>query len=105
MVFNLTTRKLFKCQDHEHAIYCAGVLGPQFADSLSAFGPFNEDNAGESYVNQLQYPIETDSNNRNKLTNLICTEGRAYGPSEDQVTREYHSKFTISELEVWEVIF
>jgi hypothetical protein len=45
MLFNLTTRNLFKVQDHTKAIRCAKELGPCFGDGgLYAAGPFNGNN-------------------------------------------------------------
>jgi hypothetical protein len=91
MLFNLTTRKLFKCIKHDIAIGCGKDLGPYFGNrELTADEPFNGNNNCCSWVNYPGYKIEEDSQDINMLTNLKCG-GFSY--------------FTISELEVWEVIF
>jgi hypothetical protein len=92
MLFNLTTRNAFKVQDHTKAIACGKREGPCFGNSeLYAKEPFNGKNKCMSYVNRYGYRIKMDSESKSNLTNLKCQYG--------------WSEFTISELEVWEVIF
>jgi hypothetical protein len=93
MLFNLTTRKLFKCIEHGHAIYCKNDYGPAFGNGeLYASEPFNGNNKCWSYGNGPGYKIEKDSQGISMMTNLKC----------DGFSTSY---FTISELEVWEIIF
>ena len=95
MLFNLTTRKLFECKKHEWAIKC-GNYGPFFGNyELVASEPFNGTNKCWSLANQDVYRIGIDSQSRSMLTNLKCE--KKYGFDE--------CRFTISELEVWEIIF
>ena len=98
MLFNLTTQQLFKCQYHQWAIVCNKDKGPCFGLSeLQAFlEPFNKDNACWSNANEDVYQVEMDSEKINKLTNLKCEKDK-YGFDQ--------SIFTISELEVWEIIY
>ena len=92
MLFNLTTRKFFKCINHEIAIYCCKDRGPVFGSAeLFASEPFNGNNKCYSNANNLGYKIEEDNEGINTLTSLKCEYGWSY--------------FSISELEVWEVIF
>jgi hypothetical protein len=93
MLFNLTTRCTFKSLDHDAAIYCEKGYGPCFGSGELGISnqPFNGDNYCISNVILPGYHIGEDSEGRNMLTNLKC----------DQLT----SFFTISELEVWEIIF
>ena len=94
MLFNLTTRKLFKCIKHDIAIKCDKDWGPVFGQGeLRADEPFNGNNKCFSNANNSGYKIEKDSQGISMLTNLKCNW---YGLISD---------FTISELEVWEVIF
>jgi hypothetical protein len=93
MLFNFTTKKVFKCIRHDWAIKCRRGLGPCFGGGeLVAEGPFYGDNKCYSWANNPGYNIGMDSESRSMLTNL------KYGFSEK-------SLFTISELEVWEIIF
>ena len=94
MLFNLTTRKLFKCNKHEWAITCCKLYGPVFgAGELAASNePFNGNNNCRSNANCDVYKIEKDSKEIHMLTNLKC-KGL------------FTSFFSISELEVWEVTF
>jgi hypothetical protein len=95
MLFNLTTRQLFKSQDHSKAFKYYKSDGPQFGIAeLHATEPFNGNNKCRSLVNEPGYKIEMDSEMISKLTNLKCT---SIG-----YTTSY---FTITEFEVWEVIF
>ena len=98
MLFNLTTQQLFKCQYHDWAIRCKKNRGPEFGLSeLNALlEPFNKDNACWSNANKDGYQIEMDSEKINKLTNLKCEKS---GGGSDRC------EFTISELEVWEIIY
>jgi hypothetical protein len=93
MLFNLTTRCTFKSQDHNQAICCNKDWGPVFGiGELETDGePLNDYNNCCSFVNMAVYLIGKDSEGRNMLTNLKCVG--------------WVSNFTISELEVWEIIF
>jgi hypothetical protein len=71
-------------------------LGPVFGQGeLSALQPFNGENNCYSFANCDGFHIPFDFDCRSNLTNLKCHEK---GES-------YVSEFTISEIEVWEVIF
>ena len=93
MIFNLTTNQLFKVKDHSLAICSFKNDGPVIGETeLSTFSPFNGNYKCVSNANSNTYQIGMDSQGRNKLTNLKCDEnGMSY--------------FSISEIEVWEVIF
>jgi hypothetical protein len=96
MLFNFTTKKVFKCIRHDTAIYCGKDRGPSFGDGgIVAREPFNGYDRCESYANDVCYNIGKDSESRSMLTNLKCLN---YGLG-------IECKFTISELEVWEIIF
>ena len=93
MLFNLTTRKFFKCIEHDLAIGCGKDLGPCFGyGQLVASEPFSGNNKCYSAVNRDGYKIQTDNEGINTLTSLKC-DGSGI------------SRFTISELEAWELIF
>jgi hypothetical protein len=95
MIFNVTTKKVFKCIKHDQAIKCGKGRGPCFGGGeLAAFEPFNGDSKCESWANNPGYNIGKDSESRSMLTNLKCVEYRLSW-----------AWFTISELEVWEVTF
>jgi hypothetical protein len=97
VLFNLTTRIAFKVRDHFQAIRCEKYCGPHFGDGeLCADEPYNGNNSGKSFVNEACYSITMDSESKNNLTNLKCVKGKL---------GMYFSEFTISELEVWEVIY
>ena len=95
MLFNLTTRCTFKSQKHDEAIHCYKDSGPYFGlgELITDDLPVDEDNNCCSNVNEAGYRIGKDSKGRNMLTNLVCEYGYCY------------SEFTISELEVWEIVF
>ncbi len=95
MLINLTTRNAFKVIDHTKAIICGKGWGPRFGDAeFQAFEPFNGNDNCWSYVNNAGYHITMDSESKSNLTNLKC-----------KITLgDYFSSFTISELEVWEII-
>ncbi len=98
MLFNLTTRNAFKVQDHTVAIYCAKRHGPSFGiRELKAHEPFNGLNKCCSTVNRDGYRITMDSESKSNLTNLKCKNDL------DPFGGDW--EFTISELEVWEIIF
>ncbi len=98
MLFNLTTRNVFKVQDHTKAITCGKDNGPDFGiGELQAFEPFNENNQCASYVNNVCYRIRMDSQWKNNLTNIKYQQCLVFG--------DYYCEFTIIELEVWEIIF
>jgi hypothetical protein len=77
------------------AIVCGKDRGPCFGSGeLAAGEPFNRDNNCWSWANERGYNIGKDSESRSMLTNLKCdglSSRRCY--------------FTISEVEVWEIIF
>jgi hypothetical protein len=95
MLFNLTTRQLFKSQDRYKAISYDNRCGPEFGSAeLTATEPFNGNNKCWAHINGAGYKIEMDSEKISKLTNLKF-----------KYIGVYTSNFTITELEVWEVIF
>ena len=89
-LFNLTSSRLFK-GSHNAGILCATYRGPKFTstsndDELCAWDePFN-DNKCSSYANKPGYSIGVDAAGKNTLTN------------------SENGDFTISELEVWEIV-
>ncbi len=96
MLFNLSTRNIFKPRDETIAIQCGKDRGPCFGIyELLSSEPFNGNKKCSSYVNSDGYYITMDSEFKSNLTNVECQ----YGLS------KYNSEFTISELEVWEIIF
>ena len=96
MLFNLTTHQLFKSQNHSKAIICSKKSGPEFgAGELVAYEPFDEYINCRSSVNMSGYRIGVDSEIKSKLTNLECGKHK----------NVLFSFFTISELEVWQVIY
>ena len=98
MLFNLTTRYTVKCVNQVWAIICAKVYGPAFGNCelLALHQPFNKDNACCSNANVLGYRIGMDSESISMLTNLKCQE---------DTNGFMKSEVTITELEVWEIIF
>jgi hypothetical protein len=98
MLFNLTTRYTVKCVKHEWAIECTKNKGPRFGVSelTAVYQPFNQDNTCWSNANVGGYRIGMDSESRSMLTNLKCKK------DEHGLMK---SEFTITELEVWEIIF
>ena len=87
---------MFKCKDHSKAIKCGKDWGPKFGISeLQAFEPFNGDNKCMSLANKDGYQIPLDSESNSMLTNLKC----------EYKFEDFLCSFTVSELEVWEVIF
>jgi hypothetical protein len=102
MLFNLTTRSLFKCHDPTNAITCHSQFllirnGPIFGSSeLKAFEPFNGFENCKSYTKRPCYRIRESFDRKNMLTNLENIQQDFVG---------FFCEFTLSELEVWEVIF
>jgi hypothetical protein len=93
MIFNLTTKQLFKVKNHSLAIYCYKNDGPVFGEAeLTTFSPFNGNYKCVSNANSNTYQIGMDSQGRNKLTNLKCN-------------KKGMSEFSISEIEVWEIMY
>lgn len=89
MVFNLTTRKLFKSQGSTIDIWCwHGNRGPKFgwADLCLEYPHC------KSYHNRPDYKIGIDNKGINSLTNT-------------EINDSGYTSFKIIELEVWEVIF
>ena len=71
MLFNLTTNKVFKCQDHSMAIECYKGYGPVFGNGeLGTVQPFNGNNQCWSYAEHSGYRIGIDGENKSDLTNL-----------------------------------
>lgn len=97
MLFNLTTRKLFKCIQKSLAIKYFNTFGPKFGDSeLGIRCTFDgEMNNCYSVANRGGFMIEINYEGKNMLTNLKC---------EDNILGKI-SRFTVSELEEWEIIF
>lgn len=76
---------------------CEKSYGPFFGGSeLLATEPFNGNNKCMSYANNMVYRITMDGESNSSLTSLKC---------KNKGLNSYQSEFTISELEVWEVIF
>ncbi len=96
MLFNLTTHTSFPCKDPSEAIYCRKDRGPHFGDiELTAYEPFNKENACSSFTNDYYYNIPRNSEGINMLTNQKC----------NGVLDDKECEFTISEIEVWGVTF
>ena len=96
MLFNLTTHTSFPCKYPSRAILCSKDNGPYFGlRELSAYEPFNKENACSSYTNDSGYSIPRNSEGINMLTNQKCN-----GILFNEVCH-----FTISEIEVWGVTF
>ena len=92
MLFNLSCCRHFPTKQTGEEILCSRVLGPCFSggdgSELTAYDePFNGVGNCYSYANYPGYGIPVDAQGINTLTNK---EG---------------GKFTISELEVWEVTY
>ena len=91
VIFNLTNFQKYKSQSGKNAIFCRRDKGPCFGDTQMGFDlgaettPLNLNCISKS--RESPYLIQEDSDGRNLLTNLIDK-----------------NNFTISELEVWEVI-
>ena len=96
MLFNLTTNNKFIIKDSEYAIQCSNHCGPNFGlIELAGYNePFNGENNCHSYVNSRGYAIPKGKDGTNMLTNEKCENGQGS-----------LCKFTIVELEVWEVMF
>jgi hypothetical protein len=90
-LFNLSSSRLFKGSDKAR-IHCSTDRGPRFTSTneggeLSATGePFNGDDKCYSYANKAGFSIGLDADGKNMLTN------------------SENGDFTISELEVWEIV-
>ena len=96
MLFNLSTRQNFQCQNPKKAIACWKNWGPYFGDGeLYTFEPFNQVNQCCSYINRNVYGISKNKEDKSMLTNLPFSKPM-FGIKCD---------LTISELEVWEVVF
>ena len=68
-------------------------MGPTFGNfELAASEPFDQNINSLSVANSYGNSIEKDSEGINMLTNLKCVD-------------RFIKEFSISELEVWEVIF
>ena len=87
MVFNLSCERHFQNKGTGCEINCRNDLGPNFGSELTAlYEPFNGDGKCSSDANKSSYGIPKEGD-KNMLTN-----------QED-------GRFTITELEVWEVIY
>jgi hypothetical protein len=101
VLFNVTTSTAFPIKKEESgwAVYCNKLNGrPDYGISeLDANNePFNKERACRSWINKSggsTYSVKVDSNGKNLLTGQMSED---YG-------KYYDCKFTISELEVWEV--
>ncbi len=72
--------------------------GPSFGmKEFLVLEPFNGELSGCLKVSGFTYSISIDSEGRNKLTDLQCE-------TNENGLKEF-SRFTISEFEVWEIIF
>ena len=72
MLFNLTTRQLFRCQDSSKAIYMSGdTYGAHFGDNelVARNLSLNGSKQCWSLANRNSYKIPIDSEGRNMLTN------------------------------------
>ena len=92
MLFNLSCCRHFPTKQTGREILCSSERGPCFTkDGNSELGayyePFNGDRCCGSYANKPGYRIPVDAEGKNMLTNK--GDGR----------------FTISELEIWEVTY
>ncbi len=88
-LFNLTRSRLFKATE-KGGIFCWSVRGPIFYASnnpaeLGAYEPFKGDNKCISWANEPGYCISIEDG-KNMLTN------------------QKDGNFTITELEVWEIL-
>ncbi len=71
-------------------------MGPRFGYSeLTASESFNRDKGCRANANLSGYHIGMNSEGRNMLTNLKCEKKKLL----------MQTNFTISEIEVWEIIF
>jgi hypothetical protein len=88
MLFNLSCERHFQNKGTGKEIYCDSDFGPHFGDwDLSTFNePFNGDRNCGSNANKSSYGIPKEGD-KNMLTN------------------QKDGKFTITEFEVWEVIY
>jgi hypothetical protein len=76
MLFNLTTRNVFKCKQSRQAISCWNGCGPCFGDGeLEGGDTFNVYQNCKSIVNGDVYCIPNDKEGRNMLTNLPTKKG------------------------------
>ena len=90
VLFNLTTRTRFPVKNHSYAINCDKNYGPVFGQAeLGTKEPFNGTDKCYSLTNYPGYEIPVDSKGMNSLVN----------------NKAGFAKFTISELEVWEIRF
>ena len=89
MLFNLSCCRHFPTKQTGEEIYCFNGWGPCFdggnESELGAFEPFNGNGNCRSHANKPVYGIPVDADGNNMLTN------------------KKDGKFTISELEVWEI--
>ena len=86
MLFNLSQEREFKNTGTGEEIYCDTGYGPYYGNAeLVAYQPFNGNGNCESWANTSAYKIPEDEDGKDMLTNK---EGY---------------KFTITELEVWQV--
>jgi hypothetical protein len=77
MLFNVTTKKVFKSIRHDEAIRCVKERGPCFGEGeLGAAEPFNGDSKCYSWANRYGYKIGMDGESRSMLTNLKCEKNQ-----------------------------
>ena len=88
MLFNLSSQRHFPNSQQGYAIRCISLLGPAFTGEgggeFVALEPFNGDGKCRSFANNVGYNIGI-KDGKNTLTN------------------QRDGKFTITELEVWQV--
>ena len=91
MLFNLSKQSHFPNKRTGKEIFCSSIRGPYFSggdSDLSAYSePFNGDNKCLSNAKEPGYDIPVDGAGTNMLTN------------------KENGRFTITELEVWEVSY
>ena len=86
ILFNLSDEKIFNCEQASAAIQCNGGQGPCFgARDLVSFAPFNVENKFASFTKNT-YNIGVDKEGRNMLTGSKS------------------ERFTIIEMEVWQIM-
>jgi hypothetical protein len=89
-LFNLSSSRQFT-NEGKGGIWCNTDVGPAFGtektlELCAEFQPFNGDNKCESYANESGHCIGLED-------------------SKNMLTNKENGKFTITEIEVWEVTF
>ena len=101
VLFNVTTSTAFPIRKEQSkmAVYQDKDYGPNFGNGelKTLSQPFKKERACKSFINKsggLTYGVKVDSNGKNLLTGQM---------SRDTGIGYYDCRFTISELEAWEV--